>query len=181
MERDAKDICENTITRLVPVHGHGQKESGGKEERRRTCVIIRVGQLLAGAHTDHPATFALPHRAFLDIPTEKLVDLIRLDVITDVLPVRTQRTLYAKDERPVGPLWRKGWGWAVPAWLVRRARRRVIAEAQMRHRGTTACTLKAVALCVDLGKGGDDGGEGDEACARAVNRTLAWATVKRRG
>jgi len=92
VERDAKDICENTITRLVPVHGHGQKESGGKEERRRTCVIIRVGQLLAGAHTDHPATFALPHRAFLDIPTEKLVDLIRLDVITDVLPVRTQRT-----------------------------------------------------------------------------------------
>jgi len=158
-----------------------REKVGGKEERRRTCVLIRVGLLLAGAHTGHPPTLALPHRAFLDVPTEKLVDLIRLDVIADVLPVRTQRTLYAKDERPVGPLWREGRGRAVPAWLVRRARRGVVAEAQGRHRGTAACTLEAVALCVDLGKGGNDGGEGDETCACAVNRALAWAAVKRRG
>jgi hypothetical protein len=157
---------------------------GAKPVRKkvgRTCVLIRVGLLLAGAHTRHPATLALPHRAFLDVPTEKLVDLIRLDVIADVLPVRTQRTLNAKDERPVGPLWREGRRRAVPAWLVRRARGRVVAEAQVRHRGTAACALEAVTLCVDLGKGRDDGGEGDEACACAVNRALAWTAVKRRG
>jgi hypothetical protein len=63
---------------------------------------------------------------------------------------------------------------------VRRARRGVVAYAQVHHRRTAACTLEAVALCVDLGQGRDGGGEGDEACACAVNRALAWAAVKRR-
>jgi hypothetical protein len=57
--------------------------------KRRTGILIRVGQLLARAHTGHPPTLALPPCALLDVPTKELVDLVGLDVIANILPVAT--------------------------------------------------------------------------------------------
>jgi len=45
--------------------------------------------------------------------------------------------------------------------------------------GASACALEAVALCVDVRKRGNDGGEGDKARSCTVDRS--WAAVKRQG
>ena len=63
------------------MHGHAQK--------RQTGVLIRVGQLLARVHMGHPPTLKLPPCALLNILTNKLINLVGLDVIMNILPVAT--------------------------------------------------------------------------------------------
>src|SRR6267154_4240660 len=123
-------------------------------KKTRTCVVVRVRQLLPSAHPRHPRPLLFPPSTLFNIAMIQFINLPRLNIISDILPIITKNALDAKYEFPMRPLGHEWGQWTaiIPAaWLVWRTQWKVIvaaaAASSQKNYGrwcSTACALETI-------------------------------------